>query len=119
MVTIRLAFVFVVLGMLTVACNSEREQECDHLLGAMKPIQEGMPSPDTVDHVDKEVGALTLQDQPLHVYAENYEHTLTVLTNTLRLEATPDAPGGTDDVVKHNLQEARTDRDDVARYCAN
>jgi hypothetical protein len=119
MVPIRLAFVFVVLGVLTVACNSERTQECDRFLGATEPIQEGMPSADTVDRVNKDVGALTLRDQPLHIYAENDQHTLTVLTNTLRLKATPDAPDGTDDVVKHNLQEARTDRDDVARYCAN
>lgn len=88
------------------------------MLAAMKPLDDGMPTADTVDRVRKDVSALKLQDQPLHIYAQNYENTLTVLSNTLRLEASPSAPDGTDDVVKSRLNEARTDRVDAARYCS-
>ena len=99
-------------------CDAERKQECSQFLAAMKPLDEGMPSSDTVDSVSRQVGAIKFQDQPLSVYSENYRHTLTILSNTLRLKASPSAPDGTDDVIKKNLTEARTDRDDVQRYCA-
>jgi len=104
---------------LTLGCNSERKQECSRLLAAMEPLDQGVPSVETVDRVNKDVGALNLQDQPLHIYAENYQKTLTVLSSTLALQASPSAPDGTDDVVKARLKEARTDRQDVERYCAN
>jgi len=100
------------------ACNAERKQQCDALLGAMKPIDQGTPSADTVDSVRKQVGALSLQDQPLRIYAQNYGQTLTVLASTLRLQQDPGAPDGTSAVVKQNLEKARTDRADVERYCA-
>jgi len=61
------------------------------------------------------------QDQPLAVYAKNYRATLTVLSSTLKLQATagPDGPpDGTADVIKQNLKDARTDYDDVSRYCS-
>lgn len=103
-------------------CNEERKQECDKLLAAIRPLKEGTPTSEVVDHVSADVSAIALQDQPLHVYAKNYEKTLSVLGSTLKLKegaASPDAvPDGTDAVIKKNLAEARTDDDDIARYCA-
>jgi hypothetical protein len=100
------------------SCSQQRKQECDKLLGAMKGLDEGTPSAEVVDRVRQEVQLLNLEDQPLHIYASNYQNTLTVLASTLRLKADPSAPDGTDDVIKSGLKEARTDRDDVGRYCA-
>ena len=101
----------------TAACNPERRQACDKFLAAMKPLDEGSPTAELVDRVREDVASLNLQDQPLRIYADNYRNTLTVLGNTLRLKADPAAPDGTDDVIKMRLKEARTDRDDVRRYC--
>jgi hypothetical protein len=101
-------------------CNAQRKQECDAFLSAMTPLQEGTPSDETVDRVHESVSALEFQDQPLREYATNYKNTLAVLSGTLKLKAGagPDGPpDGTEDVIKKNLKEARTDRDDVARYC--
>lgn len=111
----------VALGLVLLAasgCDAERKQECSQFLSAMKPLDEGMPSSDTVDSVSRQVGAIKFQDQPLSVYGENYRKTLTVLSNTLRLKASGSAPDGTDSVITKNLTEARTDRDDVQRYCS-
>jgi len=114
-----LAAMAIVVGALAVAgCNPQRRQECDKLVAAMKPLDDGAPSADLVDHVRQEVQALNLEDQPLHIYATNYQNTLTVLASTLRLKADPSAPDGTDEVIKTRLKEARTDSDDVRRYCA-
>lgn len=99
-------------------CDAERKQECSQFLSAMKPLDEGMPSSDTVDAVSKQVASIKFQDQPLGVYAENYRKTLTVLSNTIKLKASGSAPDGADDVIKKNLTEARTDRDDAQRYCS-
>jgi hypothetical protein len=102
-------------------CNAERKQECDRLLSAMTPLQGDAPSADAVDRVNDGVGAVQFQDQPLAVYAKNYRATLTVLSSTLKLQATagPDGPpDGTADVIKQNLKDARTDYDDVSRYCS-
>jgi hypothetical protein len=103
-------------------CNEERKQECDKLLTAIRPLKEGTPTSEVVDHVSAEVSAIALQDQPLLVYAKNYKQTLSVLGSTLKLKetaASPDAvPDGTQDVIKKNLAVARTDDDDIARYCA-
>jgi hypothetical protein len=99
-------------------CDNERKQECSQFVGAMKPLDEGMPSADTVDSVSKQVGAMKFQDQPLGVYAKNYGKTLDVLSSTLKLKASGNAPDGTDDVIKKNLKEARTDKEDVQRYCS-
>ena len=105
-------------GTLALACNSVRRQECEKFLAAMKPLDEGRPSADTVERVRREVGAIAFQDQPLGIFAKNYAATLTILANTLELEAGPTPPDGTDDVIKQNLKSARTDRDDVQRYCS-
>jgi hypothetical protein len=99
-------------------CNAERKQQCDALLTAMKPLDQGTPTADLVDTVRKRVAGLTVDDQPLHIYATNYGQTLTVLANTLRLQEGTNAPDGTAAVVKQNLEKARTDRADVQRYCA-
>lgn len=99
-------------------CDNERKQECSQFLAAMKPLDEGTPAADTVDSVSKQVAAIKFQDQPLGVYATNYRKTLEVLSNTLKLKASGSAPDGTDDVIKKNLKEARTDREDVQRYCS-
>ncbi len=100
------------------SCNPQRKQECDKFLAAMKPLDEGTPSAEVVDRVRQDVQALNLEDQPLHIYATNYQNTLTVLATTLRLKEDPSAPDGTEGVIKTHLKEARTDREDVGRYCA-
>jgi len=103
-------------------CNEERKQECDRLLTAIHPLKEGTPTSAVVDHVSADVSAISFHDQPLGVYATNYKQTLSVLASTLKLKegaASPDAvPDGTEDVIKKNLAVARTDDDDIARYCA-
>lgn len=103
---------------LSSGCNAERKHECDQLMAAMKPLGDGNPTVDSVNRVLSAVQALQLEDEPLHVYAKNYAQTLTVLSKTLELKATPSPPDGTDDVIKTNLQEALTDARDTARYCA-
>ncbi len=100
------------------ACDDARAKECDALLGAMKPLDQGTPTADTVRGVMKQLDGLALHDQPLAVYAKNYRQTLTVLAATLDLAAGSSAPDGTQDVIKKNLKEARTDRDDVQRLCS-
>ena len=99
-------------------CDNTRKQECSQFLSAMKPLDEGTPSADTVDNVSKQIGAMKFTDQPLSVYAVNYRKTLDVLSSTIKLKASGSAPDGTDDVIKKNLKDARTDRDDVQRYCS-
>jgi hypothetical protein len=100
------------------ACNPERKQECERFSAATKPLADGTPSADAVERVRAQVEGLNLQDQTLGIYAKNYAQTLTVLANTLRLQNDPDAPYGTEDVIKTRLKAARTDADDIARYCA-
>jgi hypothetical protein len=100
------------------ACNGARRQECDRLLAAMKPIDQGTPSLDTVDRVARDVAAQQFEDVPLRIYAKNYGSTLAVLSETLKVKASPSPPDGTDDVFKTKLKAARTDRDDVQRYCS-
>ncbi len=99
-------------------CDDARKQECDKLLTAMKPLDQGTPTAETVDTVSKQIDAMTFTNQPLGVYAKNYKATLGVLSNTLKLKAGGQAPDGTDDVIKQKLKEARTDREDVQRLCA-
>lgn len=112
------AAVVVVQAATILACNAERKQECDKFISAMKPLDQGTPSAETVDRVAGDVAALHAQDQPLAIYAENYRRTLGSLSSTLRLSADPSAPDGTDDAIKSRLKEARTDSEDVQRYCA-
>ncbi len=106
------------LGACLCACNAERKAECDAFVAAMKPLDDGIPTADAVDRVQKQVEGLKLTDQALGVYAKNYTKTLTILAGTLRLKDTPEAPDGTNDVIKANLKEARTDKADAVRYCA-
>jgi hypothetical protein len=101
-----------------IACNPQRQQDCDKFVAVMKQLDEGTPTAATVDRVSKEVEALNLQDQPLQIYAANYRNTLTVLSSTLLLNESPTPPDGTDDVIKTHLKEARADSRDVQRYCA-
>jgi hypothetical protein len=113
-------FAAVAIGSIGVAtaCNAERKQECDQLLAAMKPLETPPPSADAVDRMLSTIGTLTLQDQPLHEYASSAKTTLAVLANSLNTQASPSPPDGTDDLVKATVKEARAERDDVARYCA-
>ena len=107
------AFVF-----LAGACNEQRKQECSSFVDALKPLDQGMPTQAVVDSVRKQVAAIHFQDEPLGIYAKNYEERLTILSNTLALKEGPSPPDGTDDVIKQNLAKARTDASDVRRYCA-
>jgi hypothetical protein len=87
----------------------------------MQPLQSGAPTSDDVDRAQQQLSGIKFSDQPLQVYATNYSGTLTVLSNTLKLKAGagPDGPpDGTDSVIKSNLKDARTDFDDISRYCA-
>jgi hypothetical protein len=100
------------------ACNADRKEECEKFLAAMKPLEQGTPSVEAVDRVQNDVGAIPFHDQTIGVFAKNYRATLTVLASTLKLQSSASAPDGTDDVVKIKVKEARTQRDDAARYCA-
>jgi len=100
------------------ACDDVRKQECERFVAAMKPLDEGTPSSATVDGVIKQIDAMTFQNQPLGVYQKNYRKTLEVLVGTLKLKEGGSPPDGTDAVIKQNLKDARTAREDVARYCA-
>jgi hypothetical protein len=100
------------------ACNSERKQECDAFLTAMKPLDDGVTSVDAVETEKRAVDAIAFQDEPLDIYAKNYSKRLTVIANVLALQATPDFPVGTSDTLKEQLKSARTDREDVQRYCS-
>jgi hypothetical protein len=114
-------FFAVVLSGALVACNTERKQECEKFLSTTEPIQGDTPSQDTVDRVFQSMDAVQFQDEPLREYAKNYKTTLTILSNTLKLKSTASDDGppvGTEDVIKTNLKEARTDYDDVSRYCS-
>ena len=102
-------------------CDSQRKQDCAKFLPAMSGMATGVPSVETVDQVLTSVGGIQFADEPLKEYATNYKNTLTVLSNTLKLKAGagPDGPpDGTEDVIKQNLKEARTDFDDISRYCS-
>jgi len=102
-------------------CDSQRKQDCAKFLPAMSGMATGVPSVETVDQVLTSVGGIQFADEPLKEYATNYKNTLTVLSNTLKLKSSagPDGPpDGTEDVIKQNLKEARTDFDDISRYCS-
>jgi hypothetical protein len=106
------------------ACNPERQAECGAFIAALKPLGAAdsadarTPSVDVVDRVDSDIAAIRFQDKPLEVFAKNYRATLNVLSSTLKLQAGPSPPDGTDDVVKAKVKEVRTQSDDAARYCA-
>jgi hypothetical protein len=103
------------------SCDSTRKQDCEKFLPAMSPVQADPISLDAIERTYTSVSAIKFEDEPLREYSTNYKNTLSVLSNTLKLRASagPDGPpDGTDDVIKRNLKEARTDFDDVSRYCA-
>jgi hypothetical protein len=114
---IRLALAIATAGAL-VQCNAARSRECDKFLSAIKPMEEGTPTPEAIDRVRQDVESAKFEDQPLNIYAKNYTETLSVLSSTLKLQAAPSPPDGTDGVIKTKLKEAHTDQVDVARYCA-
>jgi hypothetical protein len=100
--------------LVSLSCNEERQRACNAPEGGEKVI----PPREAVAAVEKQVESLKLEDQPLRIYAENYLKTLAVLSNTMDLKSSSSPPDGTDDVIKKNLKEARTQADDVKRYCA-
>lgn len=102
----------------TSGCNNERKQECEKFLSVIKPIDDSPPSSATLDRMKSDLSAIRFQDQPLGIYAQNYVHTLTVLSGTTKLKESSAAPDGTDDLLKTQLKKARTDRDDLQRYCS-
>jgi hypothetical protein len=109
------------LALLSGCPNATRKQDCEKFLSAMTPMQGDVPTVDAVDRTHDSVASIQFEDEPLREYSTNYKNTLAVLSSTLRLKATagPDGPpDGTDDVIKRNLKDARTDFDDVSRYCA-
>jgi hypothetical protein len=107
-------------------CDTQRKQDCDKFLSAMTPIGgsaagPAAPAADAIDGVHDAVAGMQFVDVPLREYATNYKNTLTVLSSTLKLKAAagPDGPpNGTEDVIKQNVKDARTDYDDVTRYCS-
>lgn len=101
-----------------VSCNGTRKQECDQFLSAMNPLAKGTPSAELVDTASRAIASIQYQDQPLREYASSTKATLSTLAETLRLQATPTPPDGTDDLVKAKLKETRGEIDDVTRYCA-
>ena len=102
---------------LLVACDAERQQECGKLQAAWKPLGEA-PSAETVKRVHDAVAAMQFQDEPLHEYAMSAAATMTVLANTMDLQADPSAPDGTNDVVKTKLKELAGEEAEVTRYCS-
>jgi hypothetical protein len=119
MVTIKpITLLVLCVAPIAAACNSQRKAECDKFLGTMAPLDDGTPGADAVERVRAAVDAIQFQDEPLREYARNYKNTLTVLSNTLKLKASPTPPDGTDDVIKAQLKAARTDKADIARYCS-
>ncbi len=102
----------------TLGCNEERQRECGQFALSLKALDETQPGVESVGRARDAIGATQFQDEPLREYAKNTKATLTVLANTLELRSNPDAPDGTESVIKQKLKEARTERADVARYCA-
>jgi hypothetical protein len=99
-------------------CNGTRKQECDQFLLAMKPLAKGTPSVELVDAASRKIAAIQFQDEPLHEYASSTKTTLSTLADTIRLQTTPSAPDGTDDLIKVKLKEVGGEIDEVTRYCA-
>jgi hypothetical protein len=113
-----LAVVLVAATAPLIACNAERQQECEKFLSSFKPLDQGAPSVETVSRVHDALSATSFQDEPLREYSKNAIATLAVLSNTLVLEPDPSAPDGTTAVIEAKLKEARGERDDVTRYCS-
>jgi hypothetical protein len=107
-----------------IACDEQRRHDCDALVAAMKPLdapdgnEKIVPTLETVDAVKKQVQAMKVGDHTLSIHVQNYAKTLGVLSNTLALKSSSSPPDGTDDVIRRNLKEARSEANDVKRYCA-
>jgi hypothetical protein len=117
----RLGLVGALLGPLSAltACNAERQQECEKLKSALKPLESGTPSAETVKRAHDAVAAMTFQDEPLREYAKGAATTLAVLASTLELQADPSsAPDGTNEVVKGKIKDAQGEVAEVTRYCS-
>jgi hypothetical protein len=100
------------------SCNNQRKQECERFLAAMPTFDAAPASLETVRHARDAIEAIAFEDEPLREYAKTTKATLAVLSNTLSVSNSPSPPEGTDDVIKQQLKEARTNRDDVVRYCS-
>lgn len=100
-----------------VACDAQRQQECGKLQAALKPLGDA-PSAEAVRRAHDAVSAIQFTDEPLHEYAKSAAATMTVLANTMDLQADPSAPDGTNDVVKAKLRELAGEQAEVTRYCS-
>ena len=109
--------VAIAIAVLVVACNAERQQECAKLQAALQPLGQA-PSAETVKRVHDAVAAIQFQDEPLHEYATSAAATMTVLANTMDLQADPSAPDGTNDVLAAKLKELAGEQAEVTRYCS-
>lgn len=115
----RTRFVVLAVGVLALgACNTERKQECGKFLSALKPIDDKSPSSATLDRMKSDIAAIQFQDQPLRIYAGNYQRSLTVLAGTTKVKEGSSPPDGTDELLRDQLKRARTDRDDIQFYCS-
>ena len=54
-------------AVLSLACDDTRKGECVKFLAAVKPLDEGTPSLETVQRVQKDLAATTFKDTPLDV----------------------------------------------------
>ncbi|MGD0675935.1 MAG: hypothetical protein ABSC94_10980 [Polyangiaceae bacterium] len=114
-------FALLVLGLLLVlgaaSCNTERKEECEQFLLAMKALEDSPASTEVADRTLTTLASISFKDEPLREYASSTKTTLTVLSNTLKVQASPSPPDGTDELVAAKMKEARGEREDVARYC--
>jgi hypothetical protein len=101
-----------------IGCSNERGQECGRFLTAVQPLERGSPTADAVEGVQSALGSISWQDVPLREYASSTKETLRVLSNTLKLEASPSPPDGADEMVKTRLKELQGEHAEVVRYCA-
>jgi hypothetical protein len=109
---------------LSIACDEQRRRECDALVVAMKPLdahegnEKALPTLETVDGVKKQAESMKVSDHTLTIHVQNYVKILGVLSSTLALKSSSSPPDGTNDVIRTNLQQARSEASDVKRYCA-
>jgi hypothetical protein len=111
------AFAATATAVVLVACDAERQQECGKLQAALKPLGDA-PSAEAVKRAQDAIAAIAFQDEPLREYAKGATATMTVLANTMELQADPSAPDGTNDVVKAKLKDLAGEQAEVTRYCS-
>jgi hypothetical protein len=110
--------------LLSPACDEQRRRDCDALVAATKPLEaregseKALPTLETVEGVKKQVESMKVSDHTLSIHVQNYVKTLGVLSSTVALKSSSSSPDGTDDVIRKNLKEARSEANDVKRYCA-